>query len=55
MNHSWTAGMMYVDDEDLEMVAASGRKIECEKCDKIYDPNEEYEEAMESDFNNMGF
>ena len=38
--HSWVAGMMYVHDEDLDDVAAV-RKVECEKCDKVYVPNED--------------
>jgi hypothetical protein len=37
--HSWVAGMMYVDDEDLEFVAQR-RRIECEKCEKVYDREE---------------
>lgn len=33
--HSWTAGMLYVDDEDLETVSAV-RAVECEKCETVY-------------------
>lgn len=34
-NHSWTAGMVYVHDEDLETVAKE-RPVTCEVCDLVY-------------------
>ncbi len=37
--HSWTAGMMYVHDEDVEYVAknaAPSQPVECEKCEATY-------------------
>jgi hypothetical protein len=37
--HSWVAGMMYVDDEDLDYIAAN-RKVECEKCEEVYVPQD---------------
>jgi len=33
--HSWVAGMMYLSDDDAEAIAAT-RKVECEKCERIY-------------------
>lgn len=58
--HSYVAGMLYVHDEDLDTIAETRKAkglspIECEKCDKVYDPDEEYENAMEADPDNMGF
>lgn len=37
--HSYVSGMMYVADEDLDLISES-MKVECEKCEKVYDPNE---------------
>jgi hypothetical protein len=37
--HHWTAGMMYVADEDLATVAAV-RTVECERCDYTVGPAE---------------
>lgn len=36
--HSWTAGMMYVHDADLETVAAA-RTVECERCELTVGPD----------------
>lgn len=33
--HSWVAGMVYVHDEDLDMVARM-RRVECERCETVY-------------------
>lgn len=33
--HVWMGGMCYVDDEDVEAVAAEAR-VECERCDATY-------------------
>lgn len=33
--HAWVAGMMYVDDEDVEAVNAV-RPVECEACGRSY-------------------
>ena len=38
-SHSWTAGMMYLHDEDLEYVA-SVRPVVCERCDLRYGQGE---------------
>lgn len=35
-DHVPLGGCMYIHAEDLEMVAESGRLIECEMCDMIY-------------------
>lgn len=35
--HAWVAGMMDVHDEDVHEVAAI-RRVECERCEHIYDP-----------------
>lgn len=34
-HHTWIAGMMYVNDEDVEAVAAV-RTVECETCERVY-------------------
>lgn len=34
--HRWVAGMMYVDDADADEIAAV-RRVECEKCEAVYD------------------
>lgn len=36
--HTPVAGMMYVDDEDLDSVARARGKVECERCDMVYRP-----------------
>lgn len=35
--HEWVAGMMCVDSEDVDSVAAN-RHVECAQCEAIYDP-----------------
>lgn len=35
-SHSPVAGMMHVHAEDLEFVAASRGKVECDTCDMVY-------------------
>ena len=40
-DHVWVGGMCYIDPEDLDTVIASGRFIECERCDEtINEPTE---------------
>lgn len=45
--HAWVAGMMYVDDMDVASVAeeraAKGLSpVECEKCERVYQPGDEW-------------
>lgn len=44
--HTWVAGMMYVHSEDvwgvyLERLAKNQPLPECERCEHIYDPDED--------------
>lgn len=43
--HAWVAGMMYVDEQDLDWVARArakwGETVECEKCDMTYAPGQD--------------
>jgi hypothetical protein len=43
--HSWVSGMMYVADEDLDLISES-MKVECEKCEKVYNANEGSDEKF---------
>ncbi len=50
--HVWTSGLMYVHAEDVrdvaELRAAKGaRPIECERCEKVYVPGDEFGEDPE--------
>lgn len=34
--HVWTAGMSYVHQEDVAGIHATGRRMECERCEDFY-------------------
>lgn len=48
--HSWVAGMMVVDPEDLATIAAT-RMVECEKCEYIYPTSALLDDFSEDKYN----